>query len=279
MTTEGHGPCIGEDDGWAFDPFCCDGIPAEDTRSEDEQALFDKLLRVATGVLWRASGRRYGLCPIRVRPCRPGCADSTYRGSGVGGPLWTPALIAGNWTNCRGCDSCGDCNCCNAGCSEIALPGPVHAVTGVFLGGTEVDDSLYRVDDHRMLVREDGACWPTCQDMRVADGEPGSFVVEYLLGIPVDTGGQFALSVYMCELWKLCTGQRCRLPLNTEGVFRQGINIDFADANLDLLSGMRTGIPEVDVWLAGVNPDRLRQPSQVYSVDAHRPRTATWPFA
>lgn len=282
MSTSGHAPCL---DSWLFDPFCCDCVPTEEDRTPEQEALFQKLRGVAAEVLWRASGRRYGLCSVKVRPCRTKCQETTYQASGVSGPLWTPTLINGKWTNCRGTCNCPCGDCCSAGCYEVTLPGPVHDVTEVVIDGVVLPTDSYRVDDHRKLIRLYGdapgerACWPACQDMALADGEVGTWSVTYQVGIPLSSGGQYAFSVYLCELWKLCTGQRCRLPLNAEGVFRQGVNIDFSDANIDLLSGMRTGIPEVDTWLAGVNPDRLRQPSQVYSPDFMRPRTQTWPGA
>jgi hypothetical protein len=151
----------------------------------------------------------------------------------------------------------------------------VASITEVVIDGAVLDPAAYRVDDRRLLVRQDGQCWPEEQDLGLPDGVEGSWSVTYLQGIPLDAGGSFALSVYLCELWKLCTGARCRLPLNAEGVFRQGINVDFADANLDLLSGSRTGIPEVDAWLGGVNPFRRHSQSQVFSVDTPRPRETT----
>lgn len=275
MSATGHGPCLA---GWEYSAFCCDAIPAEDDRTPEQQALFDKLHAVAAEVLWRASGRRYGTtgCPIKARPCRPSCSPSTYGNSGLAAFPWLPLQSGGSWINIRCGDNCTGKECCSAGCKEIVLPGPVHAVTEVAVDGVVLPADSYRVDDHRRLVRMDGACWPACQDMALADGEAGTWSVTYELGIPLGAEGQYAFSVYLCELWKLCTGARCRLPLNVEGVFRQGVNIDFADANLDLLSGMRTGIPEVDGWLAGVNPDRLRSPSSVWSVDAPRPRVTTW---
>lgn len=273
MSDSGQGPCM---DSWVWDPLCCDSIPAEEDRTDDQQTLLDKLSAVAAEVLWRASGRRYGVCTIAVRPCRSHCQRSTYSASGLGGPLWTPTLIDGKWSNCRGSCGCGCVECCSAGCHEVTLPGPVHSVTTVTVDGEDLDADAYRVDDYRKLVRVDGECWPACQDMALAAGDPGTWSVAYELGIPLSAEGQYAFSVYLCELWKSCTGQRCRLPENTTAIFRQGINIDLSRATSALMQGVRTNIPEVDMWLAGVNPNGLHQPSGVWSPDVKRPRTQTW---
>lgn len=271
---------------WPLPPNVCPDVPDRDSLidEDDDAVLYDFLLAAATEILWRASGRRYGLCSATVRPCSPGCAQlPTYLRSrglyqALGGSLpFFPILLNGAWSNCSSCGDCGACRCCTAGCHEVDLPAPVYSVENVTVDGEELSSDLYRLDSNRLLVRTDGVCWPRCQDFALPDGAVGTWSVTFTHGLPVTPLGQLALGVLFCEMWKGANGNDCALPLNTDGIFRQGVNIDFADKNLDLLSDARTGLPEVDRFLASVNPHKLHEPSSVFSPDLPRGRMTTWP--
>jgi hypothetical protein len=261
MTTPASGPCA-----WPVSQTSC--VPAEADRTDDEQARYVRLLALGTETLWRASGRRYGLCVSTVRPDVPECCAGLSEAFSVPSHGWGPRLDAGVWSN----------SACGSGRHGItvALPGHVRGVTEVRVDGTALPTSAYRVDDHRLLVRQDGKSWPP-QAWNLPAGSPGTWTVTYSHGLPVDELGSNALAAYVCELWKASTGQKCRLPARVEGIFRQGVNIDFSDDNLDLLSKGRTGIPEADQWLALVNPKGYSGPSWVYSPDLPSVRLTTTP--
>lgn len=231
--------------------------------------------RIASELLWRLSGRRFGLCPATVRPCRSSCQQRGLAGWWPPGSdvAFYPVLSGGVWLNAV-CGTCrSDCSC-SALC-EIALPGPVDSVTEVRVDGQLVDPALYAVHDHRILVRRDDECWPDCQDLAAAPDEPGAFAVSYVQGIEVPPGGQYAAGVYACELIKAWTGGSCRLPKRIQSLTREGVTLTFLDP-MEFLDKGKTGIPEVDQWIAAVNPNRLSQPSRVYSPDLMPPRTVTW---
>jgi hypothetical protein len=253
---------------WAINTDCCEKWDAADP------ALQDFAKRVAVELVWRLSGRRFGLCETTVRPCRRRCDQPrlpTWPPPPGGG--WWPVLTGGSWINAA-CGSCRpDCSC--AELCEITLPGPVHSVAEVQVDGQVLDAGAYVVHDHRVLVRTDGGCWPDCQDLTAKPGEPGAFVVTYTQGVAVPPGGQYAAGVYACELVKSCTGGNCRLPKRVQSLTREGVTLTFLDP-LDFLDKGRTGIPEVDQWIAAVNPAALREPSRVYSPDLPPPRTVTW---
>jgi len=158
------------------------------------------------------------------------------------------------------------------------LDGPVQEIVEVTLGDLVVPPEAYRVDNHRELVRTDGVCWPRCPDLHAACGEDGAFCVTYTRGLPLDDAAMWAYSIYACELVKACTpgASGCRLPKRVQNVTREGVTMTFVDT-MDYLDNGRTGLPEVDQWLAAVNPYGLRQRSRVLSPDHRVPRRTTWP--
>lgn len=159
------------------------------------------------------------------------------------------------------------------------LPGPVYDITSVDIGGQVLAPEQYRVDAAGRLVRIGGGCWPDCQDMAAAPGEPDTFTVVYRIGLPVDEAAIAAVSELTCHLLKGCGGGSCgckATPRAATRFIRQGVELDFVDPTLIYQQG-RTGLPLVDLWLSVVNPYRLTSPSRVYSPDFKTPRVQQWP--
>lgn len=224
------------------------------------------VVEAATGYLWRWTGKKYGTCPITVRPCREECwRGSTYYGPGAvnqnlpwfGGAYGMglqPALIGGAWFN-MACGECaGRCSC--KGLSRVDLAGPVDAVTGVMLDGVSYgpDDGVYVVDNNRWLSRVDGGKWPTCQDQSTPTSESGSFEVTYTLGVPVPAGGKLAAAQLACEMAKaICLSTECRLPQRIQTITRQGVTTAVLDSFADLYERGTTGLTMVDMWVASEN--------------------------
>lgn len=263
------GPC----DPWPVN-LCCD-IP-----EGMDQADVDRWAAVASQILWALSGRRWGPCPVTVRPCRKTCLESGLP-TGVGwwgsaGP-WIPYIgIDGQWRNASVCGCKSDCSCSEL--CEVYLPGPVFDVVSVNVDGTDLPAGAYRVDAPGRLVRTDGECWPECQDMAAAPGTDNTFTVTYRWGLPLNEAAIAAVSELACHYLKGCTPGSCGCKgnRNLTRVIRQGVDMEFPDSTLIYSEG-RTGLPLVDLWLATVNPGRLSSPSRVYSPDFKRPRVTTWP--
>jgi hypothetical protein len=253
--------------GWELDTACCpDWAEAPADRREF-------VTRVAVELVWRLSGRRFGLCPITVRPCRRRCERPELSGwPPVPGSFW-PVLTGGEWVNMT-CGRCRqDCSCTEL--CEVELPGPVDSVTSVQVDDVTLPASAYRVHDHRRLVRVDGGCWPDCQDFTAAPGTDGAFAVTYVQGIPVPPGGRYAAGAYACQLLAACTGGECQLPARVTNIVRQGVSMTLLDP-MEFLDKGRTGVAVTDTWLMSVNPYGLREPSRVYSPDVPVPRTVTF---
>lgn len=269
-------------DPWPLDLSCCD-LP-EDTSAE----TIERWQRVASALLWRLSGMRWGpSCPVQVRPCRRACMESsplTIQGGTVG--PWIPYKgVDGVWRNASTCGCTSDCSCGEL--CEVYLPGPVYDIVSVDVDGevlTRPDSDSegfgdYRVDAPGLLVRTDGECWPDCQDMASPPGVEGTFTVTYRTGLPLDDLAIAAVSELTCHYIKGCGGSSgcgCKANRNATRVSRQGFEVAMADPTL-LYSEGRTGLPIADAWLAAVNPHRLASASRAYSPDFRRPRVTTWP--
>lgn len=265
---------------WPVDYSACGGGLPEPLASLPASgvATFEEM---AATYLWDWTGRKYGQCEVTLRPCRQDCWEgrSTFWG-GSGGPLrgglpFTPALIRGQWYN-LGCGTCGD-NCGCGSTQALRLPGPIASVGEVQIDGTVLDPAAYRVDNGRFLVRQDGALWPTCQDMNLMLGQPDTWGVTYTKGYAVPKGGQVAAGLLANELAKAaCNDKTCGLPRRVQSITRQGVTVAVLDAFDDIDEG-HTGIWLIDSWVASVvrRPRRMR----VLSPDRRPPRyrQTTWP--
>jgi hypothetical protein len=263
------GPCSP----WPVD-LCCDVTGVD-------EAVLTRWQTIASQLLWRMSGMRWGPCPVTVRPCRRSCLESSpisfQAGAGTG--PWVPYIGSdGLWRNASVCGCSSGCSCGEL--CEVKLEGPVYDVVSVNVDGEVLVPEAYRVDAPGLLVRTDGECWPTCQDMAAPPGAPGTFTVTYRWGLPLDEAAIAAVSELTCHLLKGCggTGSSCGCKASNRNVTRlqrQGVEMEMADPTLIYSEG-RTGLPLADMWLAAVNPYRLTSASRVYSPDYKRPRVQTW---
>lgn len=261
MAAPDTGPC----QNWPVAPECFN--PPQGTST----ALQDFALQVATEILWRRSGRRYGLCTVTLRPCKRDClpAGPWLPMLGEVSPSWQwpfPALVAGAWMNI----ACG----CRSGCSctvveEVRLPYPVAEIVTVTVDGSVLPSSAYRVDDWRMLVRLDGGSWPRCNDLTQPDTEAGTWSVEASYGEVVPSIGSLAVAELTTEVIKSCMELDCQLPAQVSQVARQGVSVDVVDAQV----GNRLGLRWVDEFLQTVNPKRA-SPAAIYDIDGATPRRA-----
>lgn len=248
------GPCV-----WSITVTeeCCPGWTAL------PQAQKDRAIRLASYVMWAATGRRYGICTNVVRPCgndrRCGECGSYNFFNG-----WMrPFILDGLWRNCL----CG-CPCdCKPHC-QIKLAGWVDSVTEVLIDGVILAASAWRVDDNQWLVRTDGECWPTCQDYNVDVPAAGTLQVTYGRGEPIPLAVLDAAAVLACEFAKSCgdLAGSCRLPGRLQTLTRQGVTVSMIDIDRMLALGL-TGITEIDMIITAVNPYAKKQRPFFYSFD------------
>ena len=261
---------------------CDDCTALAELDGEGESALYDVIVGTAVEYLWNWTGRVYGLCEVTLRPCRKDCLDyTTYRGHGgidrylprtSVGP-WQPALIDGTWRNIW-CGLCGEtCSCSKV--EQLKLPGPVDSIDEVRIDGEVVDPSAYRVDNHNLLVRDDGGEWPRCQDLAKPAGEEGTWTVTYQIGVAVPEGGQVAAGKLACEMAKaFCGDKSCKLPVRVSNISREGITIGAILDSFDDLERGRTGIWLVDSWVASMNAPKRQ--STIHYPGKAKARTTTY---
>ncbi len=218
-------------------------------------------LSFATQVIWAATGRRFGLCAVTIRPCI-GRSEGLYQTFPVAGH-WSVYGVTGGITV-----QYGSCDCCErSACSAAALPlpGPVASITTVTIDGVVVDPSTYRLDGH-LLVRQDGAGWPVTQDLSAAEGSADTFSIAYQRGEAVPTILNDVAGRYACEVAKGMVGGSCALPNRIQSLTRNGIDLTMMDPG-DYLSQGRTGFAEIDQMITAYNPDGLRSRPRVLSPD------------
>lgn len=235
----------------------------------------DRATRLAVESLRMLTGYRVGGCPVTVRPCARG--QVTYNTwqvypvtSSLGAPIgaFSPALVAGNWTNVAcGCTS-PSCSC--TALSEVILPGSPGHVSEVKVDGVILAASAYAVHDGNRLTRLDGDTWPLCQDMTKPDTEPDTFSVTYATGPEPGPLGAIAAGRLAAEFALACVGKKCALPARVRTVSRQGVTLDLAGADGDQWPGGLTGLHDVDVFIRRWNPYALRTASSVWSPDLSR---------
>lgn len=257
-----RGPCS-----WLPLPECTCGACLEKATPTVREAAID----YSTNILWAATGRRFGLCEITVRPCGRRRGQFEMPGWGWGawwnGSIWFPFIGSdGLWRNC-GCH--GFCNC-RPKC-EAYLPGPVSSITEVLVDGAVVDPSTYEVQDGHWLVRTGDGCWPKCPDMEVSE----AFEVTYLQGEPVPSVLLVAARTLACEFVKGCVGEACRLPGRLQFITRQGVTAQMVDLERLMDRGL-TGVVEVDQVIAMLNPYALKNRPRVWSPDRPMPRVVTF---
>ena len=154
-------------------------------------------------------------------------------------------------------------HCTHAAPGRIHLPGPVfvdddHPVV-VKVAGETLDPATYTTEGD-LLYRRNGGVWPGQNLARPLD-EPGTWSVAYWLGYPVPAGVDRLTGVLAKEFMLACDGKGCRIPPTVVATSSRGVSHVF-DPSKILAAGF-TGLPEIDRWLAAVNPNRLMCQAEV----------------
>lgn len=257
---------------WPLLTTCIPSAWGNDPNAYPPQA--QAAIAAAQELLDRMSGHQFGICVVKIRPCRKRCAETLgafgrLDNLGVG---FAPLLDGGRVYNVP-CGCGGPCGC--GPLCEVTLPGRVRDVLEVLVDGEVVPPEAYEVNANRDLVRVDGGCWPDCQDFTRPDTQPGTWSVLYSRGVRIGPAGSLALTTLAVELWKGMCGQAdCKLPARVTSVVRDGVTYDIANA-LDVIAEDRFGILEVDAWLQAVNPRKARARMAAWSPDLPQYRRKT----
>lgn len=146
---------------------------------------------------------------------------------------------------------------------------PVTEVTEVLdHNGDAVDPAVWRFVDGRRIDRLDASgmrtYWP-CED----------FTVTYDYGIAPPAGGVRAAATLGAQLaLAACGSKNCRLPKRVTSITRQNVTLAVLDP-MEFITKGQTGLPDVDLWIASVNPKGQRRRPAVWSPDVDT-RNATY---
>lgn len=216
---------------------------------------------LAVATLRVLTANRVGGCPVTVRPCH------RHRPSQ---PTWEQAIVDKGVT--LGPYLAAVCAADRV--TEVTLPGVVGEVYQVTVDGVVVDPSAYRVDDARILVRQDGGTWPACQEMSLPSGAEGTFEVTFRPGFRPDALAAYIAGVLAQEFVRALGVGACKLPAGVTQVVRQGVSVTIATGLFR--SARSTGIPVVDQWIASVNPYGSRSDAVIVTPESPRVRATTW---
>jgi len=239
-----------------------------DPQFDEDLAL--EAIDAASFVLFHLSGRKYGGVRTTTEEyCQVGLDQiglSSYYGPQGRPPLpgpsgysiMYPELQHGVITNRIG----GMCSSC--GCTHLLrLRGaPVLEVTEVKVGGAALDPAAYTIYDYSFIASPN-ACWNTCDDVEVS----------YRYGTEPPVMGKIAAKALADQyLLAMAGSDECELPQRVTQISRQGVSWTLLDPQ-EFLDKGRTGIYQVDLFLAVVNPDGARLRPRVFSPDVPRART------
>lgn len=224
-------------------------------------------LRIATRVIWAATGRQFGTCPRTVRPCWSPQAPlyQAYPVGYYGEGYWTLLGTSAGGVQLIGASGCACSSACQCSPPQIALPPVVQSVTSVVIDGVALDPSAYQLQAG-YLVRMDGLSWPTQQDLSKPAGQANTWSVTFQQGDPVPDTLNDAAGLYACQIGAALTGGSCQLPNRVQSVTRQGVDITYVN-DADYLKEGRTGYDLVDSIIATYNPKALPQRPRVLSPD------------
>lgn len=206
---------------WPVDRSCLPALP--DPLDPTYQEKLDRQTDAeskAVQVLWALSGRQFG------------CQEVVYR------PPTAPFVCAPS----------------SYRPAAVPLPGPVMGIVTVTIGDEVLAPGGYALEGD--LLYRVGARWPG-QDFNQPMGSPGTWSVTYQRGQSIPNGVGALVGALAKEFIAACGSGKCRLPHTVVATTRNGVSHSF-DPSRMLAAGW-TGIPEIDQWLAAVNPNHILQ--------------------
>lgn len=136
---------------------------------------------------------------------------------------------------------------------------PVTEIVELKVGDTVIDPTHYELLDSAILKRT-GEAWSPCE----------APTVTYNFGVRPPALGRMAARRLANELILAANDSAdCALPTGVTNVSRQGIDLKIFDP-MDFMDKGKTGLYEVDLFIATVNPGGARARSRVFSPDMRR---------
>lgn len=224
-------------------------------------------VQAASEILYQLTAQRFGLCRVKLRPCRQSCSSTFPWGDWWQyGTYPQPYWWAGTWYNLT-CGSCSGDSCSCVAIEETVLPGPIYDVVEVKVNGVVLTKNVdYRVDDYRKLVRLGGELWPFCQNMNLVDTEVDTWSVTADFGEVVPAIGSLAVGELSAEIVKYLLCLDCQLPQGVVDISRQGVSMSIASI-ADLFKTGFIQLRMCDLFIKTSNPNHNQARAGVYDID------------
>jgi len=225
--------------GGPFAPWCeWDDVVALSTTdlSALAPAVRERLLDIATGILWSLDGRRY-----------PGIGQGTR-------------LIC---STCSGCVT-PRCCCSDRNSIDLGTRWPVWGVWDVVIDGDTLDADEYVLRDRRFLERLNGT-WPSCASLT----NPDDFAITWAYGRMPPVELREACARFVLEMAKSALGQKCDLPQRVTVITREQVTYTILDSQKFIDEG-RTGVYLVDLALKASKAGRVVAPGMGTPISRQR---------
>lgn len=233
-------PLVTTADFFAYDCSC-----NLDPSDSADVALVNTLNDVASDMISILSGGRiYGRCTRTVRPRAAGGA-------------------------CGGWDAWPTYEDEFAGLDVIPLRGPGTDIVAIYIDGTTLPSTAYRLINDRYLLRTDGGAWPVSNDLRLPLMQVGTWGITYRFGFVPEKLAADAVSELICELAKNAKGRKSNLPPGLQSANIQGASVSMTDAAEALREG-HENLPAVARFLGVFNPENIREIIGVWSPELKR---------
>jgi hypothetical protein len=268
--------------------------------SQLDQTILADCIQAATDILFQLSGRQYaGAGSDTVRPLpriiirdhgRPIATTSMWNSP------WGWGYYSGGYMSGFGYSRWGWITTNQEELPDgTTIPSidlgafPITSVTEVLVNGSVVDQTTYRVDDFRHLVRvinpsetpddTDNPGWPSQQRMDLPVTEDNTFQVSYTYGILPPRIGIMACAELAYQLYLAVAPSgpgQSKLPQRVTSITRQGMTAAVLDPQIFLAEG-RTGLIRCDYFLESINPGKLQRRATVMTPDINRRVRRTGP--
>jgi hypothetical protein len=229
---------------WPVDRGCLPDLPDPGDDTYDAKvAQRNHAENTAIAVLWALSGRQYSCTELTVRPEPRG-----WQGMCDAAPL----IEAYYRNDFRGVTTA------QPSPLTVKLEGPVYEIIDVTVDGVVLDEAEYALENDTLF--RIGKAWPR-NDMSKPAGYPGTWSVTYVKGQPPPEFVGTFVGQLAAEMIGACESGKCKLPRTVISTSRSGVTHVF-DPTRMLRAGF-TGLPNVDTWLASVNPHGLASTARI----------------